>query len=88
MQRGIDFEDLVYKICENASDKDNPWYNCAEQIACRVNGGQYQLKASKDVNISGLDIVLYTPTMALGHKGVKDGSRNDAIAGIRAVLKK
>lgn len=61
MQRGIEFEKLVYK-CTDMSNIDNVSTDevmSAIKIADYIDGGRFQYVASKIVNISGLDLVLY-----------------------------
>lgn len=59
MQRGIDFEKLVTDICFGCRAVENSWYEAAKEIACDVKGGQFQLVATKNVSVAGLDFLLY-----------------------------
>ena len=59
MQRGIDFEDLVTDIVNGRGDESNRWYDAASRVACIVRGGVLQFKASKAIQVYGLDFVLY-----------------------------
>ena len=59
MQKGIDFENLVMAICAGEDKADHKWYECANEIAQVVNGGQFQLTAQKDIDGCGLPILLY-----------------------------
>lgn len=61
MQRGIEFEKLVYK-CTDMSNIDDVYTDevmSAIRIADYIDGGRFQYVASKTINISGLDLVLY-----------------------------
>ncbi|WP_196606615.1 hypothetical protein [Pectinatus frisingensis] len=59
MQRGIDFEKLVYDICDNKADKNNKWYEAASKIAALVQGARRQFVSIKRTNIAGIDLLLY-----------------------------
>lgn len=61
MQRGIDFEKLVYECTnpKNIIDISTDEINTAIEIADYVRGGSFQYVASKTININGLDLVLY-----------------------------
>ena len=57
-QKGIDFEKLVYSICDG-NVKDDPWYEQARHIADHVKGGARQFVACKDIVIDGIHFFLY-----------------------------
>ncbi len=59
MQKGIDFEKLVMDICFDKGNTENNWYKAAKEIAGEVKGGQFQLVATKKVNVAGIDFLLY-----------------------------
>lgn len=61
MQRGIEFEKLVYKCTDmsNIDDVSTDEVMSAIRIADYIDGGRFQYVASKTINISGLDLVLY-----------------------------
>lgn len=61
MQRGIEFEKLVYKCTDmsNIDDISTDEVMSAIRIADYIDGGRFQYVASKTINISGLDLVLY-----------------------------
>lgn len=61
MQRGIEFEKLVYKCTDmsNIDDVSTDEVMSAIRIADYIDGGRFQYVASKIINISGLDLVLY-----------------------------
>lgn len=59
MQNGIDFEDLVTDILNGCADAEHKWYNAAFKIAKRINGGILQCRVSREIEVSGYDILLY-----------------------------
>lgn len=59
MQKGINFEKLVMDICFDRGDSENIWYEAAKEIASDVRGGQFQVAATKDVSVAGIDFLLY-----------------------------
>lgn len=61
MQRGIEFEKLVYKCTDmsNIDDVSTDEVMSAIRIADYIDGERFQYVASKTINISGLDLVLY-----------------------------
>ncbi|MDU4960171.1 MAG: hypothetical protein E6X17_05870 [Sporomusaceae bacterium] len=59
MQRGNEFEQLVYDVCDCKADSSHQWYDAAAYIADSVRGGQRQLVAMKTVTIDGMDLLLY-----------------------------
>lgn len=61
VQRGIEFEKLVYKCTDmsNIDDVSTDEVMSAIRIADYIDGGRFQYVASKTINISGLDLVLY-----------------------------
>lgn len=72
MQKGIDFEDLVTDIVNGKHDKDHFWYNAAENVASIVCGGILQYKARKEIQVSGLSIILNGRLDALKAGGIYD----------------
>lgn len=70
MQNGIDFENLVTAIAENAPhDRNHQWYDGAKQIADIVQNGVFQYVAKRDAVIGGRNVLLYGRLDALkaGH---------------------
>lgn len=61
IQRGIDFERLVYEYTDpkNITDISTDEITAAINIADYIQGGSFQYVASKNININGLDLVLY-----------------------------
>ena len=59
MQKGIDFENLVTSICDGSDPSDHAWYEAAKEIAGEVRDGQLQITATKNITISGVDLLLY-----------------------------
>lgn len=59
MQNGIDFEDLVTAILTGNANPENKWYEAAVNVAKRIRGGILQCRASKDIEVSGMNILLY-----------------------------
>jgi hypothetical protein len=60
MQKGIDFENMVYSICNDEEiDTSGKWFEAASHIAREVSGGLFQFAANKVINIGGRDILLY-----------------------------
>ncbi len=62
MQRGIDFENLVTTIVnggKNISPDYDKWYSAAQKVAEVVRGGCLQYKAKKEVQVSGITLLLY-----------------------------
>lgn len=59
MQKGIDFEDLVTDIINGSADTTDKWYEAAKKVADIVGGGRLQYKASKKIEVNGMDLVLY-----------------------------
>lgn len=72
MQKGIDFEDLVTDIVNGKHDKEHFWYNAAANIASIVGGGILQYKARKEIEVSGLSIILNGRLDALKAGGIYD----------------
>lgn len=60
MRNGIEFEDLVTQIAfgEDA-DTEHKWYSAACKAAQKVKGGVTQYKAKADIDVSGMNILLY-----------------------------
>jgi hypothetical protein len=59
MLAGREFEELVYKAAWDGADESHAWIGAARKISEVVKGGQFQVKASKDLLVAGMDIVLY-----------------------------
>ena len=59
MQMGIDFENLVTDILHDKGHVDNKWFEAAFDVADIIRGGVLQLKAKRDLQVNGLDILLY-----------------------------
>lgn len=72
MQNGIDFEDFVTDIVNGHGDKENSWYDAADTVADMVKRGPLQVKASKEIEVSGLKIVLYGRLDSLSAGVIRD----------------
>lgn len=59
MQNGIDFEDLVTDIVLGKDCTTHKWYGAAARVADIVSGGRLQYKASKLIEVAGMELVLY-----------------------------
>lgn len=59
MQKGIDFENLVTAITEGKGDSSNDWYEAAEKVAQIVKDAPLQVKASREIQVNGMTILLY-----------------------------
>lgn len=59
MQNGIEFEDLVTDILNDKADPNNKWYEAAQKVAQRCNGGVLQFKVKKEVDVNGMTFLLY-----------------------------
>lgn len=59
MQNGIDFEKLVTDIVIGGADNTHKWYEAANKIANIIDGGQFQLRASKEITVGGMKFILY-----------------------------
>lgn len=59
MMNGIRFEDTVTAITNGACAPNDPWYGAASKIAAIVGGGPLQVKASKELCVDGVPILLY-----------------------------
>ena len=59
MQKGIDFENLVTAITEGHGDSSNDWYEAAEKVAQVVKDAPLQVKASREIQVNGMTILLY-----------------------------
>lgn len=66
MRKGIDFEDLVTSIVYGCGNPLDNLYDAACKVATFVKNCQLQLRTSKEIKISGLDIVLHGRLDALG----------------------
>ena len=58
MQKGIDFENLVVGICEGQDHTGHKWYEAANEVAQEVMGAQFQVAATKDIEVAGWPIQL------------------------------
>lgn len=58
-QRGMDFESMVYDICDKKGNISSPWYEPASRIASSVVGARRQFVGMKKMTISGVDVLLY-----------------------------
>ena len=60
MLDGIHFESMVNSVCNGQTmDKSHKWIKGIEQVVPIVKGDQQQVKVSKDVNINGVNFILY-----------------------------
>ena len=59
MWNGIQFENLVTAILNGNADTEDKWYEAAVNVAKRIRGGILQCRASKDIEVSGMKILLY-----------------------------
>ncbi len=59
MQNGIDFENLVTAIIRGQSSGLEPWHDAAEKIATKLRGGVLQMRAYKEITVSGIPLLLY-----------------------------
>ena len=60
MLDGLRFENLVQSVCEGQEmDSGHEWYKPVRQISSIVRGGQYQVKASRDLTVDGVTFVCY-----------------------------
>ncbi len=59
MQNGIDFENLVTDILQHKGNAKSSWFEAAGDIAAIIRGGLLQVRAKRDLQIGGLDILLY-----------------------------
>ena len=60
MLDGIRFENLVQSVCEGQElDSTHEWYKPVTKIAGIVQGGQYQVKASREIVVDGVCFVCY-----------------------------
>lgn len=60
MLDGIQFESMVNAVCNGQPmDKSHKWIKGIEQVVPIVKGAQQQVKVSKDVNINGVNFILY-----------------------------
>jgi hypothetical protein len=60
MLDGIRFENLVQSVCEGQElDSGHEWYKPVRQISSIVRGGQYQVKAYRDLTVDGVTFVCY-----------------------------
>lgn len=69
MQNGIDFENLVTAIINGNADVNDKWYEAAKNIASRIKYGVLQCKASREIEVAGMTVLLYGRLDAL-HAGV------------------
>lgn len=59
MQAGIDFENLVTAVLNGTADANASWYAAAEKAAQRCAGGVLQYKAKKEIEVDGMNLLLY-----------------------------
>ncbi len=59
MQNGIDFEDLVTDIIRGRASGTERWHEAAAKVAERCRGGVLQFKASREVTVAGMTLLLY-----------------------------
>lgn len=59
MQNGIAFEDLVTDIINERADPNDKWYEAAQKVAQRCNGGVLQFKVKKEIDVNGMTFLLY-----------------------------
>jgi hypothetical protein len=60
MQDGIDFEQLVTDLMLGQANPKHKWYKAAHKVCELVHhGSPLQLRASREVNVAGKDILLY-----------------------------
>lgn len=59
MRNGIEFEDLVTDIINGCGDRSHKWWDAAYQIAQELKGAQLQFKASRDLIVDGIEVLLY-----------------------------
>ena len=59
MWNGIQFENLVTAVLNGTADTEDKWYEAAVNVAKRIRGGILQCRASKDIEVSGMNILLY-----------------------------
>lgn len=61
IQNGLDFEALVYGIASNTAPQApfHRWYPGAKAIADRITGAQFQVRASRTLEIDGTQYLIY-----------------------------
>lgn len=59
MQNGIDFENLVTAIICGQANGTEQWHEAAAKIANRLRGGVLQMRAYKEITVSGIPLLLY-----------------------------
>jgi hypothetical protein len=60
MAEGRRFEDAVHSACIGSyQDEDEDYNRCVHEIADYVKGGQWQVKAMKDITIGSQDFLAY-----------------------------
>lgn len=72
MTNGNEFESLVTAITEGGGDTANDWYEAAAKVAQIVDGSLLQVTARKEIQVDGMDIVLYGRLDALGAGVIRD----------------
>lgn len=72
MQNGIEFEDLVTDIIDGRGDRGHKWWDAAFQIAEELKGAQLQFRASKEIEIDGVTVLLYGRLDALKAGTISD----------------
>lgn len=58
-KKGIEFESLVVAVCKGSANTDHIWHEPARKIAQEVRGGQFQVVATKDIEVAGYEFLLY-----------------------------
>lgn len=59
MQKGNDFEALITNIVNGIHDTEDHWYDAALEIANIIKGGSLQHKAKTDIQVDGINFLLY-----------------------------
>ena len=73
MKNGIDFEQLVMDYCAGKRiDEKNKWKRGIEQVGELVKGSVFQLPVYQDVNIGGVNFLLYGRLDALKAGVIRD----------------
>lgn len=59
MQNGIDFENLVTDIMQHKGNAKSSWFEAAADVAAFIRGGLLQVKVKRDMQVKGMDVLLY-----------------------------
>jgi hypothetical protein len=59
MQKGIDFENLVTDIMSGCGDPSHGWYEAATSVSRIIKNGVLQFKARREIEVSGVPILLH-----------------------------